>query len=164
MPVRRHPMAQSNEHLLLDPIPLDVALIARLQQVYQVIREGDLKLATIFYDKLFAAHPNLRGLFPDDLKQQAGKLVATLDSVFGNLERPEANARMLAELGIRHVQYGATPEHYDVVVDLLVSSMEELLGPAAPVQVIVEWRTALRLISDQMIAAAHGNADRAVAP
>ena len=162
MPVRRHPMAQSNEDLLLDLIPVDDALIARLQRVREVIREGDWKLATIFYNKLFAAHPNLRDLFPDDLKQQAGKLIATLDVVLGNLQRPEANARMLAELGIRHVQYGAKPEHYEIVVELLVNSLEELLGLTASAQIIVEWRTALRLISDQMIAAAGGNVDRTI--
>ncbi len=154
MPVHRHPVAMSRWHAPLHTLPLDLALVERLRATYARVHADELGLATIFYTKLFSAAPHLRSLFPTDLVAQAAKLTAALDAVVRNLEKPRENAAMLADLGRRHAGYGAKPEHYDLVVDLLVLSMQEALHTRSDDQAIVEWRMALRLIADQMIAAA----------
>ena len=153
MPVRKHPVALPHSSDRLAGLPLDLALIARLKATYSRVREENRRLAEVFYAKLFAAAPELRPLFRAEPAAQAEKLTAALDAVVTNLERPEENAAMLAELGRKHAGYGAKPEHYDMVIDLIVESMGELLGPRADDKSLEEWRTALRLISDQMIAA-----------
>ena len=154
MPVRRHPVALSPDHSPLDSIPLDHGLIRRLKEVYLLIRASDLQFAQRFYDKLFTARPALRSLFRGDMGQQAQKLVASLDAVVENLERPSENARLLSDLGTRHVEYGVQPGDYDLVVELLIESMRELLGPNASSEGLDEWRTVLLLASRQMMAAA----------
>jgi len=154
MPVHRHPIAVSKATGSLLALPLDQALVQRLKATYALVRSKDAALAVIFYAKLFAAAPSLRPLFRSDLDAQAKKLIAALDAVVRNFEHPVENAAMLAALGRRHVAYGAKPEHYGLVIDLLVESMQELAGTAASPRDIEEWRMALRLISDQMIAAA----------
>ncbi len=153
MPVQRHPIARSQRQDPLAGLPMDHALIARLRASFEQIRMQGLRLGEVFYAKLFAAAPHLRSMFKTDLATQSDKLIASLDTVVRNLERPEQNAAMLAALGERHAGYGARPEHYTLVVKLLVDSMREVLGPAADEKGLEEWRTALRLISDQMIAA-----------
>jgi hemoglobin-like flavoprotein len=156
MTLRRHPIAVSKRSETLSRLPLDARLVERLRGTYEALRAEDARLAEVFYAKLFAAAPHLRGMFKGEPEAQARKLMAALDAVVKNFEKPEANAAMIAELGKRHAGYGAKPEHYDLVIDLLVESMEELLGAKgwATRESLREWRMALRLISDQMIAGA----------
>jgi nitric oxide dioxygenase len=134
-------------------LPLDKALIGRLRASFVVVRTNGHLLGSLFYDKLFAAAPQLRPLFKNDPESQAMKLVHSLDAVIRNLEDPSANAAMLAELGRRHVGYGAKPEHYELVVSLLTESIRELLGKGPDERCIDEWHQALTLVSRQMIAA-----------
>lgn len=182
MPVRRHPIAVPGRDARIRLFPVDAALATRLRASYVRLRAHDLRLAEIFYARLFTRAPHLRAMFPQDLDAQAAKLVHALDAVVANLERPEANAEMLAALGRRHAAYGARAEHYALVTDLLVDSIAELESvpvsspPAAPITpaatatsppappgtarpgrrtaILEEWRTALDLISAHMLAAA----------
>lgn len=159
MPVRKHPVATppANTNGVSDPagsIPLDLALIQRLRYSYARVREHDLRFAEIFYESLFRAAPDLRPLFRSAPEAQAAKLVASLDMVVENLARTDANAAMLAALGRRHTEYGARPEHYAVVTDLLVDAMARVLGPSADAGILAEWRTAIGLVGRQMIAGA----------
>jgi hemoglobin-like flavoprotein len=165
MPINRHPITTSEEVLpdQLRAIPVDEALIFRLKTVYVLARKGDdQSLAKIFYSKLFAAHPALRSMFPEDLDQQSAKLVALLDQVIDGLEQPEQNLQRLAELGRRHQGYGVQASHYPIVVELLTDAMKEVLGSvvdgATQEKAIEDWRLMLSLISRQMIQ--HSAADR----
>lgn len=153
MPVRRHPVANSVASEPLAGVPIDRALASRLRDSYARIRKTDLRFAEIFYAKLFAKAPDLAPLFRSEPRAQCEKLMASLDAIVRNLEAPLENAAMLAALGKRHVNYGAKPEHYTVVVNLLIESMQDLLGVDADDQSLEEWRLALRLVSDLMIAA-----------
>lgn len=153
MPVHRHPIAFVPGDDSFAKFPLDEELIGRLRDSFDIIRENGARLGERFYARLFEAAPNLRPMFKGDLKAQATKLVDSLDAVIRNLERPTENAVMLAELGKRHVGYGAKPEHYELVISLLTQSMREVLGDQADERCLDEWRQALRLISRQMIAA-----------
>lgn len=152
MPVHRHPVATTKTDQRLACVPLDHALIARLKASYQLVREKDLLFAEVFYAKLFDAAPDLRAIFRSEPRVQAQKLTASLDMIVRNLEYPNENEQMLSSLGRRHAAYGAKPEHYSLVIELLVSSMYEVLQSQADEQSLDEWRTALRLVSDQMIA------------
>jgi hemoglobin-like flavoprotein len=162
MPVHKHPVALSSAKNHLDGIPLDHKLVARLEASFGLTRKHGPRLGQVFYAKLFAAAPHLRPLFRGDPAEQAAKLVASLGTIVRNLADPEGNAAMLAELGRRHAGYGAKPEHYDLVVDLLVESLREILAPHSDERTLDEWRTALRLVSKQMIFAAE--ASRGTAP
>jgi hemoglobin-like flavoprotein len=157
MPIYRHPITSCEQKSArrLKNIPLDKELIERLKTTYRSARgENDLSLARVFYHKLFSAHPMLREMFPEDLEQQAAKLISMFDQVVNNLEHPEENSKRLADLGRRHRGYGVQPEHYPIVVKLLTESMQELIGltenAKAKQDSIEEWRLMLTLISQQM--------------
>lgn len=153
MPVHGHPVAAGSLTGPLNSLPIDLDLAARLRASYALMRADDCRLADRFYARLFAAAPQLRPLFREGPAAQARKLTAALDLVVEQLEHPGQNAAMLAALGQRHAAYGARPEHYDLVIDLLVESMREVLGDRAPPATLDDWRLVLRLISNQMIAA-----------
>ncbi len=154
MPLRRHPVARSSDAGALAGFPIERDLVQRLRDSYDLVRQRDLQLAEIFYERLFTAAPAVRPLFTLPSEQQAAKLMAALDAIVRNLTAPADNAALLNDLGKRHAAYGARPEHYDLVIDLLVESMTTLLGDEIDATVFDEWRMALRLVSDQMIAAA----------
>ncbi len=151
MPVHRHPATASKVGEPITRIPVDAGVIERLRTSYRLVRARELDFARTFYAKLFEAAPAVRSMFPHDLEIQAGKLTMALDTIVANLENPETNSHLLAEMGKRHAGYGAQPEHYHLVIETMITSMREVLGESGDEKVLEEWRMALRLISKQMI-------------
>jgi hemoglobin-like flavoprotein len=91
--------------------------------------------AELFYGRLFEVAPELKALFPDDLKEQGRKLMRMIHLAVQGLDRPETLVPVLEALGRRHVAYGVAPEHYPVVGQCLLWTLEtalgEQFGPAA---------------------------------
>lgn len=154
MPVHRHPASASKVGEPITRIPVDSGVVERLRTSYRLVRARELDFARTFYAKLFEAAPGVRAMFPADLELQSRKLTMALDTIVANLENPETNSHLLAEMGQRHAGYGAKPEHYHLVIETMIASMREVLGESGEEKVMGEWRTALRLISKQMIDAA----------
>lgn len=153
MPVNRHPIAIIPADRSSSRIPVDQAVIGRLRSSFAEVKGKDADLGRIFYDALFAAAPQVRPLFKSDPESQSRKLVDSLEAVLTNLENPVENATMLAELGQRHVRYGAKPEHYGLVVSLLTDAIRQVLGATNEDTRVREWNLALTLIARQMVAA-----------
>jgi hemoglobin-like flavoprotein len=154
MPVHRHPASASKVGEPITRIPVDAGVVERLRTSYKAVRLRELDFARIFYAKLFEAAPGVRSMFPADLELQSRKLTMALDTIVANLENPETNSHLLAEMGRRHAGYGARPEHYHLVIETMIAAMREVLGANADERVLDEWRMALRLIGKQMIDAA----------
>jgi len=77
--------------------------------------------AVLFYGRLFEVAPSVRAMFPDDMKEQRKKLMATLAVVVGGLSNLEAVLPAASALAKRHVNYGAKAEHYPVVGGALLA-------------------------------------------
>lgn len=145
---------------------VDLALAARLGASFRLFADQGDTLARRFYDRLFAAHPGLRRLFPEDLTAQRGKLMATLEWVATHLaDRPTVLAAV-GDLGRRHGGYGARPEHFPPVIDALLAAMRDVAGDRLDPGTYTDWETALRLIGERMAHAAQeqGPAVDAAAP
>ena len=69
-----------------------------------------------------------------DMKRQKTMLLGTLVLLRKSLRDLDAIVPKLHELGARHIDYGAQPEHYPVVGQALVETMAEVArtGVAAP--------------------------------
>jgi hemoglobin-like flavoprotein len=166
MSIRRHPIAILRGDTSRLDMPLDHNLIRRLEESFDELSKQGMALGERFYARLFAAAPEVRSLFRAEPEAQAVKLVEALRTVVQNLTAPKENAAVLAELGRRHAAYGARPEHYALVTDLLVDTIGDLLGPSADPLLLEDWRMTIRLVSSQMIAAAEeaGDDGRACPP
>ena len=114
--------------------------------------------AASFYDRLFEIAPDVRDLFPSDLTAQGQKLMATLSFVVNGLDDIDAILPAVRDLGIRHIDYGTDPAHYDAVGDALLWTLEQGLGSAFTQQAKMAWNEAYSLIAATMIAAAEGKA------
>ena len=117
--------------------------------------------AVLFYDRLFEVAPSVRAMFPDDMKEQRKKLMATLAVVVGGLTNLEAVLPAASALAKRHVSYGAKAEHYPVVGAALLWTLEKGLGDAWTPEVSDAWIAAYGTLSGYMIEEAYGSAQAA---
>lgn len=155
-PVSIHPLYRDDDPSRLREFAVDAPLVRRLRESYTLLRTRGDRLAVVFYDNLFQAHPGLRTMFRTDPVVQRAKFMASLDSVARFLDQPLAQREYLTGLGAMHAGLGVRPAHYDIVIDILAASMGEVLDElsAESATATDEWRLALRLISDQMIGGA----------
>ena len=94
-----------------------------------------------FYTLLFERYPEVRPLFPPDLKALREQLAAAVSALVMNAEQFGALEPMLRELGERHVRYGAQEAHYPIVADLLRG--------APGLKAVVTSRATLRVSGEQ---------------
>ncbi len=85
--------------------------------------------ADLFYNRLFEIAPEVRSMFPDDLKEQKKKLIAMLATAVTNLHQVETIVPAVEALGKRHAGYGVTAQHYAPVGAALLWTLEQGLGP-----------------------------------
>jgi hemoglobin-like flavoprotein len=116
----------------------------------QITPRGD-ELMDVFYRRLFARAPSLRPLFlGTDLKRQKAMLLAALVLLRKSLRELHTVTPTLRGLGARHVRYGARPEHYPVVGEVLIASMAEIAGDAWTAEYEEAWTEALALVAAAM--------------
>lgn len=148
--VREPPSAKPGPHALITPdqIQLVRASFAKVLPI-------KAKAAAIFYDRLFQVAPQVRAMFPDDVTVQGAKLMSAIGFVVAGLERLESIIPQVQELGRKHVGYGVQEEHYAMVGDCLIWTLELGLGPAFTPDVRKAWIEAYGMLAEAMIAAAH---------
>ena len=123
-----------------------------LETSFDLIAPRGDELVDVFYARLFETAPAVQPLFAHtDLKKQKAMLLATLVLLRKSLRDLEAIAPKLRQLGARHVAYGAQPEHYPVVADVMLASMAEIAGDAWTPDVEAAWAGALGLVATAML-------------
>ncbi len=119
----------------------------------QVVPIAD-QAADLFYSKLFAIDPSLRGLFSDDMTEQKKKLMAMLATAVDNLHQWNAVSPAVKDLGRRHASYGAKPEDYNKVGQALIGTLDAGLGDAFTAPVREAWIACYTAIAGDMLEAA----------
>ena len=123
-----------------------------LEESFDLIApEGD-RLMDVFYTRLFAAAPAVKPLFAGtDLRRQKAMLLRTLVLLRQSLRDLDAIVPALRALGARHVGYGAQPEHYAVVGEVLIASMAEVAGDAWRDDHERAWGAAFAVVAGVML-------------
>jgi len=117
--------------------------------------------AALFYQTLFTMDPSLSALFKGDMVEQGRKLMKMIAAAVNALDRLESVVPAVQMLGMRHVDYGVRPEHYDTVGAALIETLEKGLGDAFTPEVETAWIRVYGVLADTMKAAAYG--DKSVA-
>jgi nitric oxide dioxygenase len=86
-----------------------------------------------------------------DLKAQKTMLLGTLVLLRKSLRNLDAIVPKLRELGARHVAYGALPEHYPVVGEVLIASMAKIVGDAWRPEFEAAWGEAFAIVAGAML-------------
>lgn len=117
----------------------------------QIAPRGD-ELMDVFYARLFSVAPSVKPLFAGtDLKRQKAMLLAALVLLRRSLRDLDSVTPALRELGARHVRYGALPEHYPVVGEVLIFSMAQVAGDAWTADYEAAWTEAFTLVAGAML-------------
>ncbi len=131
--------------------PAQICLVRK--SFTQIEAAGETAVA-LFYNNLFSAYPNLKGMFQGSADRQNRKFLQSLKLIVSALDEPEKSIHALEQLGKRHKGYGVRTEHYETVGGVLIDTLREALGPAFSREVEQAWRAAYALISNAMIYAA----------
>jgi hemoglobin-like flavoprotein len=119
----------------------------------QLVPQADT-VAELFYARLFELDPQLRPLFKADMGEQRSKLMAMLGAGVGGLDRLDALAPLLRQLGARHVAYGVRDAHYGTVGAALLDTLAKGLGDGFTPDTRAAWAEAYALIAGTMQAGA----------
>jgi nitric oxide dioxygenase len=120
---------------------------------WHVSRMAD-ETGALFYDHLFRIAPETRVLFPADIAEQGTKLMSMLGAIVARLHDHAVLFPLVADLGRRHVGYGAQPAHYAAVGAALMAALERTLGDRFTPEVEAAWRNAFDALARAMIEAA----------
>ncbi len=130
---------------------MDQQRIERLENSFNLVAPRAQELVDRFYALLFSRYPQVRPMFPDQMGEQKKKLIASLVLVVQNIRTPDKLLDPLTEMGKRHAEYGAVPEHYPIVRDTMLEVLGEIGGDAWTDQLEQDWTAALDLVSTVMI-------------
>jgi hemoglobin-like flavoprotein len=121
-----------------------------VQESFAKLAPSADKVADLFYDRLFSVAPDVRPLFPKDMREQKKGLMQHLTLAVGNLHRIESMLPAVRDLGRRHRSYAVTPRDYDLVGSVLMWTLEQGLGADFTPAVREAWREAYSTIAAAM--------------
>ena len=135
---------------------MDDAQISAVQDSFAQVAPIKDTAAELFYarhKRMIAEHKHLT--------EQGAKLMATLGAVVNGLRDLPKIVPVAEDLARRHVDYGVEADHYPLVGQALLDTLEKGLGDGFTDDVRAAWTTAYGTLSAVMIAAAYPKGDAA---
>lgn len=110
------------------------------------------KAAELFYGRLFEIAPQVKPMFKTtDIKEQGKKLMQTIGLAVNGLSNLESIVPTVQQLGVKHIQYGVKEEHFPIVADALLWTLEQGLGDDWNEEVKAAWVEAYTILATTMI-------------
>jgi nitric oxide dioxygenase len=120
-----------------------------------VLREHGVAISSRFYERLFAAHPELKNIFNMGNQQNGSQQQALASALFAyaaNIDNADALAPVISRIVQKHVSLGIRAEHYPIVGHNLLAAISDILGDAATPELIAAWAEAYGILADALIA------------
>jgi hemoglobin-like flavoprotein len=141
---------------------MEIIIVSLTQQQISMVKETFQELipmtdvaADLFYARLFQLDPTLKALFRGNMKDQGRKLMKMLSVAVAALDDVDKILPAVADLGRRHVQYGVRQEHYEIVGEALLWTLEEGLGNQFTPKVKEAWTAVYTLVATTAINAGY---------
>ena len=135
-------------HEILDFVEPDTNL--EVQATLDLLLKNEDDFASSFYKRLFEKAPEVEELFTRNLLDQGRMLTHMLGGIIYSLSRPEYLILGLRSLGQQHEGYGVRKEHYPIVREVLLETIEDKLGDACTHKVRHALQSALDLVVQSM--------------
>ncbi len=106
--------------------------------------EGEA-ITTLFYQKLFVNHPELKNIFNMANQSKGEQARALADSIFQyavHIDKLELLGDAVARIAHKHASLQVAPEHYPIVGRFLLEAIQEHLSLASDDPVIIAWEEA----------------------
>jgi hemoglobin-like flavoprotein len=111
----------------------------------------------LFYATLFELDPSVKALFHSPVETQANKLLSMLGNIISKLDKLEDVIENINMLAYRHVHYGVKEEHYALVGEALLKTLENGLGSAWNSELKDAWTKVYTILAGTMIKASNYN-------
>lgn len=113
-----------------------------------------------FYARLFTRYPDLRAMFPHEMRDHMERVFAALARIVGAIDRPDSLAVYLAQLARGHRKFGVKDRHYEPFLAAFRDTVRYFSGHYWTDETRVAWETALGRVAKLMRAAAADDAAR----
>ncbi|KJZ71227.1 hypothetical protein HIM_09370 [Hirsutella minnesotensis 3608] len=128
--------------------------IAIVKSTVPVVKEHGKTITTVFYQRLLAAHPELKNYFSLRHQQVGAQQAALADAVFAyaaHIDDLGKLAGAVERIANKHASLFVRPEHYPIVGEFLVAAFAEVLGDALTDDVADAWIAAYGQLADVFI-------------
>ena len=126
--------------------------ISLIKKSWNLLEKIDpMAIGDIFYTKLFYDNPELRKMFPQDMKGQYQKFVDMLNTIVSRLEKLDELKGDIVAMAKRHNDYGVKPHHYNLVGKALLLTLQKSLGKEWTDEVRSSWINCYSILSGTMI-------------
>ena len=128
--------------------------IVLIKKTWRLFRDiNPVLVGDTFYSKLFADNPGLRKMFPKYMNEQYKKLIDMLSTIVARLDHLEDLSEDIAAMARRHVHYGVKAEHYKLVGNALLWTLQQGLSNEWTPEVKEAWTRCYNTLADTMIKA-----------
>jgi methyl-accepting chemotaxis protein len=133
--------------------------VETLEESFDLVAPQGDELMRRFYDRLFEVAPAVEPLFANvDMDRQRKALLNMLIVLRESLHDLDDVVPDLEALGAKHAGWGAKPEHYPVVGEVLIGEMAALGGDQWKPEYTAAWQEAYQVVHDVMLAGAAATA------
>jgi nitric oxide dioxygenase len=121
-----------------------------------VLRQHGLTITKLFYENMFAAHPELTRIFNMGNQANGAQQQSLASAVFAyaaNIGNPGALGPVVQRIVHKHVSVGIRAEHYPIVGHHLLGAIAATLGEAAAPALLDAWKEAYNSLATLLIQA-----------
>jgi hemoglobin-like flavoprotein len=130
--------------------------INSIRKSFRLIEGKEEVVTLLFYNRLFLRNPNMREMFPGDIKLQAKKLADVLKLIYLSFEHLDSLRPILRDLGSRHLrEHGVLEKHYLAFCQTLIETFQETAGTHFDDAAKQAWSSLLAQVSLEMKTGAH---------
>lgn len=124
--------------------------IKMVQSSFEQVKPIADQAAEIFYGRLFEAAPHTRHMFKGDMTKQGAMLMSTLGLAVGSLNDLDKIIPAVRALGRRHVGYDVQFDHFAIVGESFLWTLEQAFGSALTDELKTAWTEAYLLLAGVM--------------
>ncbi|MEI2267180.1 NO-inducible flavohemoprotein [Erwinia sp. CGal63] len=131
---------------------LDAQTIGTIKATIPALLQTGPALTAHFYDRLFAHHPELKDIFNMSNQRNGNQREALFNAICAyasNIENLPAILPAVEKIAQKHTSFAVQPEHYQVVGEHLLATLDEMLSPGQ--EVLDAWGKAYGVLADVFI-------------
>ena len=122
----------------------------QVQMSLNYLLKDEERFGDVFYKKVFEIAPEVEQLFPADMADQKKILTHMLRGIINAMSRPHHLEMGLQSLGKQHINYGVKTEHYPVIKQAFMSTVEEIMQQDCTDAIKEAWNDTLELVTKFM--------------
>ncbi|WP_109401884.1 NO-inducible flavohemoprotein [Proteus terrae] len=131
---------------------LDAQTIATIKSTIPLIAKTGPALTAHFYDRMFSRHPELKDIFTMSHQSSGAQREALFNAICAyatNIENLATILPAVEKIAQKHVSLNILPEHYPIVGENLLATIDEMFSPGQ--EVLDAWGAAYQVLADVFI-------------